>query len=143
MAALNLAALEDASRALDTLALALMQSLGDWHVLDAVCKAAEPLQWIKAELPEDQTAEATKLAEFLPAVDLFELLERTHQELTEKIEGTPEDYGQRRRVKHLADLTEKAVNFHGLTPVAFPVARFACPTSSEPDPSPHLHTGVC
>ena len=109
LAAFNLAALEDASRALDTLALALMQSLGDWHVLDAVCKAAEPLQWIKAELPEDQTAEATKLAQFLPAVDLFELLERTHQELTEKIEEVPEDYGQRHRVKHLADLTEKAL----------------------------------
>lgn len=109
LAAVNLTALEAAGRALDTLALALMQSLGDWHVLDALRQAAQPLHWIKAELSEGQTAQATQLAEFLPAVDMFELLEHVHQALTEKSRSAPEIFGQRERARHLADLAEKAL----------------------------------
>lgn len=110
IAAFDLTVLESASRALDTLALALMQSLGDWHVLDAVKRAAnsQRLKWIKAELPEDRTAQEITLAEYLPAVDVFELLECVHQELDKKIHEAPEEFGQRERVRHLSDLVERA-----------------------------------
>jgi len=46
--AVNLQALAEAGWVLDTPALALMQSLGDWHMLNAVRQAAQHTEWISA-----------------------------------------------------------------------------------------------
>lgn len=109
LVALNVAALEEASRILDALALALMHTLGDWHVLDALRRAAQSLEWVRAESLSGRTLPKTRLGEYLPAVDMFQWLERVGQELNEKARQAPAAFGQRERAQHLADLAEKAL----------------------------------
>lgn len=105
MVAVNLHALENTGRVLDTLALALMQSLGDWHVLQSVRRATENTEWISADLPEEQPT----AAHCLPAVDMLELLEHLQQALADEARQTPELFGQRQRITHLQDLVTQAL----------------------------------
>jgi CHAT domain-containing protein len=105
MVAVNLGALDDTGRMLDTLALALMQSLGDWHVLQAVRCAMGKTDWISAELP---TA-ASSTASLLPAVDMLELLEQLRLALADEARQAPEVFGQRQRLMHLQGLIDKAL----------------------------------
>ena len=114
MTAVNLGALEDTGRVLDTLSLSLMQSLGDWHVLTAIQRAVSSTNWISLELPEDD-AKAGKASgtadspELLPAVDLLELLGLLHQELKAECKEAPSEHGQRKRIEQLSCLTQSAL----------------------------------
>ena len=105
MVAVNLGALDDTGRVLDTLALALMQSLGDWHVLQAVRCAVGKTDWISAEIP----AAASSTSSILPAVDMLEFLEQLRQTLVDEAPQTPEVFGQRQRLMHLQGLIDKAL----------------------------------
>ncbi len=101
MVAVNLEALEEVARCLDAVAIALMHSIGDWDVLDACKKATDPSQLglvsaaetgVQARLKSVGTA--LEDVEFLPAVDLFELLELLEDAFASKIKpgrraGTP------------------------------------------------------
>lgn len=107
MVAVNLGALPGVGRALDTLSLSLMQSLGDWHVLDAVQKALENTEWIRAEEPDEPTAKPSPM---LPAVDLLLLLEQLGKTFAAKLEEVPAAYGQRDRIKQLSELAGKALD---------------------------------
>jgi len=108
MVAVNLRALADTGRVLDTLALALMQCLGDWHVLQAVRRAIDNTDWISAELPELPTAALSPI-DVLPAVDMLELFEHLRQELACEAPQTSEVFSQRQRLVHLQGLVDKAL----------------------------------
>lgn len=127
MVAVNLGALEDAGRVLDTLALSLMQSLGDWHVLQALRRAIEHTGWISAELPDASLAAPG----LLPAVDMLEILEHLGPALTDEEERTPEEFGQKRRIRQLQKLVEDAV--HALVPTSHSKS----PLILHAQPTPH------
>lgn len=110
VAAIDLMALAEFARAFDTLTMALLQSLGDWHVLDACRRAALPLEWIHAVMPRETMRGAWTLPDRLPAVDVLEFLENLWRELRTKLTEAPRDYGQRDRVGQLTALVEKSLN---------------------------------
>jgi CHAT domain-containing protein len=114
MVAVNLRALEEVARVLDTLAVALIQSLGDWHVLHAVREALTVTEWISTALPEDtpkaeNAPPASQESGYLPAVDMFDLLDHLRETLADEVQRTPTSYGQRQRITHLHTLVEKAL----------------------------------
>ncbi len=115
MAAVNLDMLDDAGRVLDTMALALMQHLGDWHVLNAVSRAGRKTDWITtAEFDKSPTsrqrAKQPRAWKHLPAVDLPELLKNLQRELVIEGEETKSEFGQRERIVQLGDLVGKALD---------------------------------
>ncbi len=117
--AVNLEALDEVARVLDTLALALLHSLGDWHVLDAISQAgkktmkrhrvsvSEPI--VATSVPSPLNARSLRSSrsaaaltvttppatavqnkslddiEFLPAVDLFALLDAIEVAFSNKL----------------------------------------------------------
>lgn len=92
MVAVNLEALEEVARCLDAVAIALMHSIGDWDVLDACKKATDPGQLHLVSAAETgvqaspaSTGNALEDVEFLPAVDLFKLLELLEDSFASKI----------------------------------------------------------
>lgn len=112
LVALNLNALGEASRVLDALSVALMQSLGDWHVLYALRMTVAAVKPISAELPdlENQPGKpVSEPAEFLPAVDVIEMLEVLQQRLDDECPRTPRSFGQLDRIRHLRELVRKAL----------------------------------
>ena len=106
MVAVNLGALPGVGRALDTLSLSLMQSLGDWHVLDAVRQAVRRADWIRADEPDDPRP---RKSQRLPAVDLLLLLQHLRETFAAKIGKVPPEYGQRERIEQLSKLVDKAL----------------------------------
>jgi len=112
MAALALDTLQDVARVLDTVSLAIMQSLGDWHVLNALRRAGEKTLWISPEMKQDKPAatgvSVPKSADFLPAVDMLDMIEQAHEAFRSEAEKTPEQFGQRERMQHLSKLLNKA-----------------------------------
>ncbi|HXF03991.1 MAG TPA: CHAT domain-containing protein [Blastocatellia bacterium] len=109
VAAIDLMALANFARGFDALTMALLQSLGDWHVLDACRRAALSLEWIHAVSPKERMHHAWRLGDRLPAVDVLELLESLSRELHRKLTEAPRDYGQRERAGQLAALAEKSL----------------------------------
>lgn len=112
MAAIDLTNIESVARALDTVSLAIMQNLGNVHVLDAIRSAGKKTAWISpcmsseiAETPKDLPAQAN----FLPAVDLLELLTNTQQALKRAAAATPEDQADRPSLVQLAALLDSAL----------------------------------
>jgi CHAT domain-containing protein len=115
MTAVNLTALEKTSRVLDTLSLALMQSLGDWHVLNAFRQAVQNTRRISLEIPAhkpaaNKTPSPPAQPEFLPAVDMLEVLQSMHVALAEEVNEAPREFGQRDRIAQLRDLVKKALD---------------------------------
>lgn len=120
MVALDLDRLETVALALDSLALALLQTLGDWHVLDAIYRALAVTEIIQLkELQEDQRPEAMRDVradiDFLPAVDLVNLIENLWTKFEEKLaekdpaRQIPEAFGQRQRIEALRDLVKRTL----------------------------------
>ncbi|CBE69122.1 MAG: CHAT domain-containing protein [Candidatus Methylomirabilis oxygeniifera] len=115
MAAVNLDALDDAGRVLDTMALALMQHLGDWHVFNAVSRAGRKTDWITTDgldksPTSQQSAKQPEAWTHLPAVDLFALLKNLQRELVIEGKETKSTFGQRARIVQLGDLVGKALD---------------------------------
>jgi hypothetical protein len=114
MVAVNLAAMEDVSRVLDTLSVALIHNLGDWHVWNSVRQVAARIEWISPQVPgikprRRNTQPIKRQADFLPAVDLLELLEMLQKALASEIKQAPVEYGQRNRIQQLEGLVGKAL----------------------------------
>ncbi len=103
--AVNIDALDELARSLDALAIALLHSLGDWHVKDALERAQQSKNLekisddkrirrrrkdsnrIASDEPGKPTAVNKELEEieFLPAVDLFAWLDRLEEEFALKL----------------------------------------------------------
>lgn len=112
MAAINLDRLETVARVLDTVSLTIMQNLGDWHVLNAFRRSLDKTNRISSAVPLDPTATpdgGTGHASFLPAVDLLEFLTNTKDALWEEEPLTPEAFGQRQTINHVATLLDNAL----------------------------------
>jgi len=112
MAAIDLDRLETVARVLDTVSLAIMQNLGDWHVLNAVGQARANTARISPAVPlvtEATSWGESQQANFLPAVDLLEFLMNTQQALRNEESKTPEAFGQRKTIDRLANLLESAL----------------------------------
>ncbi|MGH7820429.1 MAG: clostripain-related cysteine peptidase, partial [Candidatus Binatia bacterium] len=108
MVAVDLARLDDAARALDALALALMQNLGVWHVFEATRRASDAVAPVTTrEVGKEEPGEP------LPAVDMMEFLGRIGAELEASLEdpkdAPPREFGQRERVAYLRELATKAL----------------------------------
>ncbi len=106
IAAINLRALQKATRVLDTLALALMHNLGDWHVLNAVRQAFQKTPRVSAWVPDESTD--AQDAVNLPTGDMLGFLEQLLQEF-EACDDVPEKFGQAQRLAHLKGLTTEAI----------------------------------
>ena len=106
MVAVNLGALLGVGRALDTLSLSLMQSVGDWHVLDAVRRAVRRAEWIRADEPDERRP---RKSQWLPAVDLLLLLQHLREAFSAKLGEVPSEYGQRERIEQLSKLLDKTL----------------------------------
>lgn len=92
MVAVNLDALEEVARCLDAVAIALMHSIGEQEVLQACREATDPLELSLVSTAETDGKAVRKSAgsaledvEFLPAVDLFELLEKLEKSFADKL----------------------------------------------------------
>ncbi len=114
MVALRLKAMETTARALDVLALALMQGLGDWHVLHALQQvfAGNKLKWVSPDIPGESKKDRASQnhaddKDSLPAVDLLDLLARTRQALRDE-KDVPAAHGQQARIENLCRLLNEA-----------------------------------
>lgn len=125
--AVNIDALDELARSLDALAVALLHSLGDWHVKDALEKVQRNcrLKSISADEPGSSTIESRELEdiEFLPVVDLFDWLDNLERQFNRKLgspnasdaagagpnEVVPAAHGQRERIRKLYKLIRKTI----------------------------------
>ncbi len=120
--AVNLEMLSEVARTLDALTSALLQSLGDWHVLQAVKEAMKTTPRTDVEPPRTNLFDNKNANDYrkwyldqLPAVDLFRLLENLQGAFQAKRDAgnVPVEFRQRERIENLADLTEKARSILG------------------------------
>lgn len=127
LVAVNLDTLDEVARVLDALAVALLHSIGDWHVLDAVQKAVAGEHSINVAEPgaskPNHQASVLDDIEFVPAVDLFILLSRLEEEFARKLDRpapvaatspeyqapVPIAFSQRDRIQKLYKLIRKTV----------------------------------
>lgn len=110
--AVNIDALDELARSLDALAVALLHSLGDWHVKHALERAQLPqetdnsaktrrskkdaqLTKVTADEPGKPTVSHEELEEieFLPAEDLFAWLDRIEGAFAQKLGSSVDDAG--------------------------------------------------
>jgi hypothetical protein len=115
MVAVRLSVMETTARALDVLALALMQNLGDWHVLNALRTVfvRGNLKWVASEIPGQSAIDAARQSEaneadFLPAVDLLELIDGARAALHSEIGDVPAEHGQKARIENLCRLLDES-----------------------------------
>ena len=97
---------------LDTLALAIMQNLGNWHVFNAMRVAHARISPVSPDVPLDTAVIPNAVppeANFLPAVDLRNCL-KSHQALHDEAGKTPEEFGQRERLEHVCDLAHRLLD---------------------------------
>jgi CHAT domain-containing protein len=119
--AVNLDALDEVARSLDTLAIALLHSLGDWHVLDAFSQAIRQVDHVSVS--ERGTTKGDRQShtvlddiEFLPGASLFQLLESLEAAFSDKLRATsdadavPARFGQHDRIQKLYRLTCKTIS---------------------------------
>ncbi len=118
MVAVNIDALDELARSLDALAVALLHSLGDWHVRDALERSmsALPVDLIAYDEPDGKATIDPRQArvddiEFLPAADLFQWLDALEINFAAKLTGhaVPTEYGQRQRIQKLYKLIRKTL----------------------------------
>lgn len=130
--------LSRAARVLDTLALALLYNLGDWHILESLNQtnkscvrlqkrsakdAAELCNATQCDLhrvyretadeSDDSTEPASENIEpsgLLPAVDLLQLLGQLRKSLEKQEKLAPDAFGQKERLQRLLKLTMNALN---------------------------------
>lgn len=114
--AANLDTLDEVARVLDALTVALLHSLGDWHVLDAACQAIQSFTSSCVESNEISETTPERHAalddiEFVPAVDLFRFLDAIEKSFADKLNSSmvPSEFGQRERLQKLYKLIRKTV----------------------------------
>lgn len=127
--AVNLDTLDEVARVLDALAVALLHSIGDWHVLDALHATVRSIGDHSINVAEPGSKKKPKLStilddiEFVPAVDLFLLLTHLEAAFANKLDGATEDqansegsqsvvpvaFSQRDRIQKLYKLIRKTL----------------------------------
>ncbi len=111
---LDLTVQENTARVLDTLAMAVIQTLGDWHILHGIGECARLTPRIDPDLPGEEGASASdSLASlghaFVPAADMVELMEQASQCLEREAQLTPTAFGQRDRIVRIKELFDDAL----------------------------------
>jgi len=97
--------------------VALLHSLGDWHVLDAVCLAINGFTTSCVSANEVNKKDepiphkALDDIESVPAVDLFQFLDAIEKSFSNKLKDNtvPSEFGQRERIQKLDKLIRKTV----------------------------------
>ena len=126
--AVNLDTLDEVARVLDALTVALLHSIGDWHVLDAVHETVGSIRDHSINVAEpgakERDGSQSKVlddVEFVPAVDLFVLLNKLEEAFAKKLDhvdsptssalqfAVPVAFGQRERIQKLYKLIRKTV----------------------------------